>query len=240
MRLIEKACALARAVNNLACAASQDVLPHEISPTWVCRNAPLHQINICLDATAFQEHYESLNLLAKPTMTQNDWEKVIECTEAHATSPKHFGWPFSSTPNAQGIYQYHTGVHCEVKILRYALENNLLLNPSYIGGSKLCCVACFVFIQAYNKVHGTKYQTILIPGCHKTCYAAWPAPSIDTWPIANGLDEVFQEMLQQILLLIAGTWTEPGPGTHGRKDSDSSAGSVTRAITIHLPEKHTD
>ncbi|KAI0712832.1 hypothetical protein C8T65DRAFT_775235 [Cerioporus squamosus] len=238
----DKACALARSVNNLASAvaylSSEGLLSDDhFSPTWVCRDAPVSEFRVIPDAAAFHVRYKTLEDPQKPEMTLKNWQEVMDYVRGYARSNKAFGWPLPRNPDRAGVYKHQSGVHCEIKIIVYTIQKGLRLDPSYVGGSKLCCVACYLFIQAYNKVHTSETKLeqsedtpIYVLGCHQNCYAAWRAPSEDS-TMAAKLAPVYSEMAQQLFLLIANTWkTRESQVSHERKWSDSTAGSDTRAV----------
>lgn len=69
-------------------------------------------------------------------------------------------------------------IHCEVKLLlliaRLESENPSLAKAySYLGVSKLSCHGCHVFIEAYNRIHGTRFMT---RGTHGKSYWPWQFP----------------------------------------------------------------
>ncbi|KAK2790252.1 hypothetical protein FQN53_000018 [Emmonsiellopsis sp. PD_33] len=68
--------------------------------------------------------------------------------------------------------------HCEVKLLLLVAttesENPSLAKAySYLGVSKLSCHGCYLFINSYNSIHGTRFMT---KGTHGKSYWPWQFP----------------------------------------------------------------
>ncbi|KAJ9318517.1 hypothetical protein DTO271D3_1179 [Paecilomyces variotii] len=90
-------------------------------------------------------------------------------------------------------------VHCEIKLLA-AIEKaqneggNIPKAFTYIGVSKLSCHGCACFFAAYNRVHGTSWQT---KGSHGKSYYPWMFP-----PVVPGKDQV----LTATYAIISGKW----------------------------------
>lgn len=66
----------------------------------------------------------------------------------------------------------HTAVHCELKIALQAIRGGNKMY-SYIAVSKLSCRGCQVWLQAFNKVHYTRFCT---RGSHGKAYYPWQLP----------------------------------------------------------------
>jgi len=82
-------------------------------------------------------------------------------------------------------------VHCEVRLLTFIYNQEMLAHSpmphayTYIGTSKLSCRGCQIFIQAFNKVHHTKF---IVKGQHHKAYYPWEFPK------CHNSDEVAKEM----------------------------------------------
>ncbi|KKZ65330.1 hypothetical protein EMCG_08846 [[Emmonsia] crescens] len=112
-------------------------------------------------------------------------------------------------------------IHCEVKLLlliaRLESENPSLAKAySYLGGSKLLCHDYHVFIEAYNRIHRTRFMT---RGAHGKSYRPWQFPK--NFP-------KHKATTAQMYALLANTWGDHYNGYEIKMkelSQDSTAGS---------------
>ncbi|TFK80772.1 hypothetical protein K466DRAFT_569444 [Polyporus arcularius HHB13444] len=248
LRLVQKVSALFRTVNNLVCATAYlsltESLPAALfNPTWVCRETQKSKVTANLGAGAAERlntYYQELIIHDKPPMSPKDWRAVVHGVKTHAQKSDPFGWTLKEDRRKSGVFSTWTGVHCEVKILMFKLKNALSLDPSYIGGSKLCCVSCFLFIESYNEALGTQHGQITVPGCHHNCYTAWCAPSaVKATALSPELNQIYPKMVHKLLLAIVRSYKlalfeqNEHERPHRRTASESTAESVQRTFPDH-------
>ncbi|QSS53424.1 hypothetical protein I7I53_00681 [Histoplasma capsulatum var. duboisii H88] len=143
----------------------------------------------------FDIHTVPATLSKTDTVPQNakDWEDVLERalslrnklhkeTQTRHTAEKKL--LKISTVTQDTAYMCREQIskklvtHCEIKLLLLIAasesENPSLAKAySYLGVSKLSCHGCHLFIEAYNRIHGTRFMT---RGTHGKSYRPWQFP----------------------------------------------------------------
>lgn len=128
----------------------------------------------------------------KVPITAEDWEQTLERAlfqynilgkQQVEFEPKVLNIPVIKRDTAymaREVISRNLVVHCEVKVLLHIArteaddDGNRPANAySYIGVSKLSCRGCHAFLQAFNKVHGSKFIT---KGTHGKSYWPWQFP----------------------------------------------------------------
>jgi nucleic acid/nucleotide deaminase of polymorphic system toxin len=121
-------------------------------------------------------------------------------------------------------------VHCEVHLLTHIhlaeTEGRLPRAYTYLGISKLSCRGCEVFMQAFNKVHSTRFIT---KGRHHKAYYPWCFP-----PNCPKSSEVVQEMTVALCKRFANQYIGFRPKL-APFDADSDAQTLS---SRHKPEPH--
>lgn len=92
-------------------------------------------------------------------------------------------------------------VHCEAKLLIHLYteshhpEHSKGPAYSYIGLSKLCCLPCYEFVQAWNEVFGTRFFT---KGTHSKVYVPWAFP--DDCPFYDTMvDNIYKKLANHLV-----------------------------------------
>ena len=89
-------------------------------------------------------------------------------------------------------------VHCECAMVVSLDESCSAPACSYIGISKLSCKPCYYWIQAYNKIAGTKFCT---KGSHDKWYKGWARPELSKAEVQNKVDASFLESVENELCM---------------------------------------
>jgi OTT_1508-like deaminase len=124
-----------------------------------------------------------------------EWEQLIRsiCTSKDITA-KRVEWFKEQGEEFSKLGDEVKGfVHCECNLIAFLLKepNNIWPPPfSHIGVSKLSCVACYHWVQLFNKFFRRKYQT---RGTHFKWYKGWAMPIIPDLQKRSLLEKKFVE-----------------------------------------------
>ena len=119
--------------------------------------------------------------------------------------------------------RYALDIHAELKLLAHLAENNILAYH-YVGASKLCCVGCWLFFEAYARVAAeSNTQGFFVRGCHSKVYQ-WAAPVTS---FSNMVLTEMRPLAENFFRLLK-------PKFKPRQLSESSTGSLS-AHSVHIP-----
>ncbi len=112
--------------------------------------------------------------------TQEVWHMIRNGVQEMEKSHYPGGDARHPKPTAGGVFSFGPGIrnqHCEGKLLRHVIENNLLGKVfPYIGCSKRCCEPCFTVITAVNTIiqkHFGPDQCFVVADTHRKVYAGF-------------------------------------------------------------------
>ena len=108
-------------------------------------------------------------------------------------------------------------IHAELAMLSCIDTGTIMVFP-YIGVSKLSCLMCSSYIEAYSQKVDHR---ISVRGCHGKVYPSWAWPTLDTH---EGIRAVFLEKIREVLKQDFERFVE---FQRTRRQSDSSAGSMS-------------
>ncbi|TBU24090.1 hypothetical protein BD311DRAFT_635421, partial [Dichomitus squalens] len=184
INVVQKACNLSRAVNNLVAAAvsgtCQEMLTENrrFSVEWVDQKpagaGPQPEFEAVLSEKTFKEWYEEAK--SRVGSTQMNWKSFVNNVKKWTADAanKRRNWIYTERDGTLRINP--SFVHCECALIRHIIEMDLIIYP-YIAISKLCCYACYLFVQAFNKVQESMgLGPVIVAGTHIKKYFPWSVP----------------------------------------------------------------
>jgi OTT_1508-like deaminase len=124
----------------------------------------------------------------------SEWEPLVETVcKSQETKPKEKGWYLKE---GEGIHRVFGGgekegiVHCECNLIAYLEKtpNGRVPPFSYIGTSKPNCAPCYLWIQQFNAVFRSNYQT---RGTDSKWYKYWAMPTISNVQQQSRIEKAF-------------------------------------------------
>jgi hypothetical protein len=130
-----------------------------------------------------------------------------------------------------GLMPFEMGVHAELNLIKYHINNRDTQPYNYIGGSKLCCLLCHTTIESHARIESDRFYA---QGTHGKVYPGWVIPNLfPTNPERQ--EELSDYILEQVKDEIV-NWGRVTRSGRLLSDSSASDGSSEELTPEELDE----